>query len=83
MLLSVAHFQNDIYISVLVRTDSSMAGVVGFEPTECRSQSPMPYHLAIPQYTILFILSHFLYFVYNILLVNSVYVKARVTIHSP
>lgn len=39
MLLSVAHFQNDIYISVLVRTDSSMAGVVGFEPTECRSQS--------------------------------------------
>ena len=27
-----------------------MAGVKGFEPLECRSQSPMPYHLAIPQY---------------------------------
>ena len=25
-----------------------VAGVVGFEPTECRSQSPMPYRLAIP-----------------------------------
>lgn len=27
-----------------------LAGVVGFEPTKCRSQSPMPYHLATPQY---------------------------------
>ena len=26
-----------------------MAGVAGFEPTECRSQSPVPYRLAIPQ----------------------------------
>ena len=28
---------------------TSLAGVVGFEPTECRSQSPMPYRLATPQ----------------------------------
>ena len=27
-----------------------MAGVDGFEPSECRSQSPVPYRLAIPQY---------------------------------
>ncbi len=27
-----------------------MAAVVGLEPTECRSQSPVPYHLATPQY---------------------------------
>ena len=27
-----------------------MAGVVGLEPTKCRSQSPVPYHLATPQY---------------------------------
>ena len=25
-----------------------MAGVVGFEPTKCWSQSPVPYRLAIP-----------------------------------
>ena len=27
-----------------------MVGVLGFEPKKCWSQSPMPYHLAIPQY---------------------------------
>ena len=27
-----------------------MAGVVGLEPTKCRSQSPVPYRLATPQY---------------------------------
>ena len=27
-----------------------MAGVDGFEPSEYRSQSPVPYRLAIPQY---------------------------------
>ena len=27
-----------------------MAGVDGFEPSKCRSQSPVPYRLAIPQY---------------------------------
>ena len=32
------------------RRPNTMAGVVGFEPTECRSQSPVPYRLAIPQY---------------------------------
>ena len=26
-----------------------MAGVAGFEPGKCRSQSPVPYRLAIPQ----------------------------------
>ena len=26
-----------------------MAGVPGFEPGKCRSQSPVPYRLAIPQ----------------------------------
>ena len=25
-----------------------LAGVAGFEPAECRSQSPVPYRLAIP-----------------------------------
>ncbi len=29
-----------------------MVGVLGFEPRKCRSQSPMPYHLAIPQYLV-------------------------------
>ena len=28
---------------------SILAGVLGFEPRECWSQSPMPYRLAIPQ----------------------------------
>ncbi len=28
----------------------NLVGVVGFEPTEWRSQSPLPYHLATPQY---------------------------------
>ncbi len=28
-----------------------LAGVVGLEPTKCRSQSPVPYHLATPQYS--------------------------------
>ena len=27
-----------------------LAGVEGFEPSKWRSQSPMPYHLATPQY---------------------------------
>ena len=27
-----------------------MAGVAGFEPAGCRSQSPVPYRLATPQY---------------------------------
>lgn len=27
-----------------------MAGVAGFEPTKCGSQSAVPYHLATPQY---------------------------------
>ena len=26
-----------------------VAGVTGFEPVKCRSQSPVPYRLAIPQ----------------------------------
>ena len=30
-------------------TGAYMAGVEGFEPSECRSQSPVPYRLAIPQ----------------------------------
>ena len=29
-----------------------MAGVEGFEPSKWRSQSPMPYHLATPQYSL-------------------------------
>ena len=29
-----------------------MAGVPGFEPGKCRSQSPVPYRLAIPQYVV-------------------------------
>ena len=33
-----------------IQTILLLAGVVGFEPTECRSQSPVPYRLAIPQY---------------------------------
>ena len=31
-----------------------MAVVVGLEPTKCRSQSPVPYHLATPQYIAVF-----------------------------
>ena len=27
---------------------NKLAGVVGFEPTKCRSQSPVPYRLATP-----------------------------------
>ena len=27
-----------------------VAGVVGFEPTKCRSQSPVPYRLATPHW---------------------------------
>ena len=34
-----------------------LAGVVGFEPTKCRSQSPMPYRLAIPQYNFIHLLN--------------------------
>ena len=30
---------------------AQMAGVVGFEPTQCWSQSPMPYRLATPHRT--------------------------------
>lgn len=29
-----------------------LAGVEGFEPSKWRSQSPMPYHLATPQYSL-------------------------------
>ena len=29
---------------------TALAGVVGFEPTECWNQNPVPYHLAIPLY---------------------------------
>lgn len=32
-----------------MESDLSLVGVVGFEPTEWRSQSPLPYHLATPQ----------------------------------
>lgn len=32
---------------------SLLAGVEGFEPSKWRSQSPMPYHLATPQYSVL------------------------------
>ena len=34
-----------------------MAEVVGFEPTKCWSQSPVPYRLAIPQFKSLVIIS--------------------------
>ena len=29
-----------------------LAGVTGFEPVECRSQSPVPYRLAIAHYKV-------------------------------
>lgn len=35
----------------------SLAGVEGFEPTEWWSQSPLPYHLAIPQFAYSFEMS--------------------------
>ena len=34
-----------------------MAEVVGFEPTKCWSQSPVPYRLAIPQFESLIIIA--------------------------
>ena len=27
-----------------------LAGVEGFEPSKCRNQNPVPYHLATPQF---------------------------------
>ena len=36
-----------------VSTTFLLAGVEGFEPSEGRSQSPLPYHLATPQYILL------------------------------
>ena len=34
---------------LLFHSHSLLVGTVGFEPTELRSQSPMPYHLAMSQ----------------------------------
>ena len=38
------------YITYRGSYNSVLAGVEGFEPSKCRSQSPMPYRLATPQY---------------------------------
>ncbi len=39
--------QSSVTLKTLHKT--KMAGVGGFEPPECRSQSPVPYRLATPQ----------------------------------
>ena len=44
----VQFFKILVSFAKLVLTDR--AEVDGFEPSKCRSQSPVPYHLAIPQY---------------------------------
>ena len=55
-----------------MESDLLLVGVVGFEPTEWRSQSPLPYHLATPQYKIFVFSPEYLNIIsYNLLLVNS------------
>ena len=44
------HFPHQLSRPIGPEPFQYMAGVDGFEPSECRSQSPVPYRLAIPQY---------------------------------